>query len=117
MACATIRVVTSQSEAATVLPSDATAESPIGEPRWPPVAALIAFMALNIGLRLWLPSERIVGVPWLMPSVELLLLVVLLAAEPGSLVKHRRRLRRVSIALSHCSSPAHYGRRRSSSTT
>ena len=97
--CATIPAVTSQSEAVTVLPADAAMESPIGESRWPPAAALLAFMALNIGLRLWLPSERLVGVPWLMPSVELLLLVVLLAADPGSLVKHRRRLRRVSIAL------------------
>jgi uncharacterized membrane protein len=97
--CATIPVVTARSEAATVLPPDAVAESPIGESRWPPAAALLAFMALNIGLRLWLPSERLVGVPWLMPTVELLLLVVLLAADPGSLVKHRRRLRLVSIAL------------------
>jgi uncharacterized membrane protein len=92
-------VVTAQSEAAEVLPPEAAAEPTLGESRWPPVAALLAFMTLNIGLRLWLPSERIVGVPWLMPSLELLLLVVLLAADPSSLVKHRRRLRRVSIAL------------------
>jgi uncharacterized membrane protein len=92
-------VVTAQSEAAMALPPDATTESPLGESRWPPVAALIAFMTLNVGLRLWLPSDRIAGVPWLMPSLELLLLVVLLAADPGSLVKHRRRLRRVSVGL------------------
>jgi uncharacterized membrane protein len=91
--------VTSQSEEATVLPADTAAESAIGESRWPPGAALLAFIALNVGLRLWLPSEGLVGVPWLMPSVELLLLVVLLAADPGSVLKRRRRLRRVSIAL------------------
>jgi uncharacterized membrane protein len=91
--------MTPQSEATTVVPADAATESPLGESRWPPVAALLAFMALNIGLRLWLPSERLVGVPWLMPTVELLLLVVLLAADPGSVLKRRRRARRVLIAL------------------
>jgi hypothetical protein len=71
----------------------------IGESRWPPAAALVVFLGLNIGVRLWLPSDRLVGVPWLLPLVEVLLLIVLLAADPGSLVRERRRLRRVSIAL------------------
>ena len=27
-------------------------------------------MGLNIGLRLWLPQDRLVGVPWLVPAIE-----------------------------------------------
>ena len=37
--------------------------------------------------------------PWLMPSIELALLVVLLAADPGSVVKRRRRLHRLALGL------------------
>ena len=35
-------------------------------------------MGLNIGLRVWLPNESAVRVPWLIPSVEGVLLAVLL---------------------------------------
>jgi hypothetical protein len=41
-------------------------------------------MGLNIGLRLWLPQERLGDVPWLLPGIELVLLVALLTANPGS---------------------------------
>ncbi len=58
---------------------DGLQEIPFGEPRWPPVLALLVFMGLNIGLRLWLPQERLGDVPWLLPGIELLLLV---APEP-----------------------------------
>ncbi len=98
--CATITAVVSREAPERMSPpSDGLGTSPIGEPRWPPVAALLLFLVLNIGLRLWLPRDRVFAVPWLMPSVELLLLVVLLAADPGSVVKRRRRLHRVSLAL------------------
>ena len=81
-------------------PTDDHFEGPaLRESRWPPATALFVFMGLNIGLRVWLPSERFVGLPWLLPSVELLLLLALVAADPGSLVKHRRRLRRLLLAL------------------
>ncbi len=72
---------------------------PIGEPRWPPLVALLLFLGLNIGLRIWLPGDRVFAVPWLMPLLEVLLIVVLLAADPGSVVKRRRRLHRISLAL------------------
>jgi uncharacterized membrane protein len=74
-------------------------ETLIVESRWPPAASLLVFMGLNIGLRLWLPQERLVGGPWVIPTIELLLLVVLLTADPNSVGDRARRLRRVSIAL------------------
>ena len=59
----------------------------------------MAFIALNVALRLWLPEFTAVRVPWLVPAVEALLLVALLLSDPGNVVKHRRRLRRVVLAL------------------
>jgi uncharacterized membrane protein len=80
---------------------DGLQEIPFGEPRWPPVLALLVFMGLNIGLRLWLPQDRLGDVPWLLPGIELLLLVALLAADPGSLASRARRAtaHRVVIVL------------------
>jgi uncharacterized membrane protein len=99
-ACATIRVVTPQSEAATgVPPAEAADEPGIGESRWPPAAALLAFIALNVALRVWLPSEGAVRVPWLVPAIEAVLLAVLLAGHPGSFAKHARSLHRIAVTL------------------
>ena len=80
---------------------DGLQEIPFGEPRWPPVLALLVFMGLNIGLRLWLPQDRFSGVPWLLPGIELLLLVALLAADPGRVASRasRTRAHRVVILL------------------
>jgi len=80
---------------------DGLQEIPFGEPRWPPVLALLVFMGLNIGLRLWLPQDRLGAVPWLLPGIELLLLVALLAANPGGGASRARRAtaHRVVIVL------------------
>jgi uncharacterized membrane protein len=80
---------------------DGLQDIPFGEPRWPPVLALLVFMGLNVGLRLWLPQERVGDVPWLLPGIELLLLVALLAADPGSVTSRARRAtaHRVVIGL------------------
>lgn len=80
-------------------PADVVEEPLILEPRWPPVVSLVVFMGLTIGLRLWLPQERLVGGPWAAPAIELLLLVVLLTADPGTRTKRTRWLRPTSIAL------------------
>jgi hypothetical protein len=77
---------------------DAAGETLIGEPRWPPIVSLIAFVMLNVGLRLWLPAEDLLGGVWVIPAIELALLVVLITADPGNAAE-RRRLRRVCIAL------------------
>jgi uncharacterized membrane protein len=93
--------VTSGAEAAPVETpdGDAAADSPIGESRVWPAAALVAFMGLNVSLRIWLPSESAVRLPWLVPGAEAVLLVALLAADPASLARHARLLRRIALAL------------------
>jgi hypothetical protein len=70
----------------------------LGESRWPPLIAILLFLALNVALRLWLPSESFTRVPWLVPAVETVLFVVLLTSDPTGATE-RRRLRRVSLAL------------------
>jgi uncharacterized membrane protein len=85
-------------EAAGVEADVGTANS-LGESRWPPAIALIAFIGLNIGLRLWLPNAAAVRVPWLVPALEAVLLIVLVLSDPGNLAKHRHILRRVSVGL------------------
>ena len=71
----------------------------LGESRWPPALALLAFFGLNAALRIWLPSGSAVRIPWLVPAVEILLLVVILASDPGSLVKRHRVLRPVAVTI------------------
>jgi hypothetical protein len=71
----------------------------IGESRWPPVAALVVFMGLNIALRVWLPREGFVRVPWLVPLLEVLLLVLLAVGAPGNLRRHAVWVRRIAMTL------------------
>jgi hypothetical protein len=73
--------------------------SRLGEPRWPPIGALVLFTAMNIALRVWLPQDSAVRVPWLIPAVELVLVGVLLLSDPGNLARHRVELRRVALGL------------------
>jgi uncharacterized membrane protein len=90
----------SQGDVVTVSPSNGAAESsPIGEPRWPPALALLTFLALNIALRLWLPSGAPIRVPWLVPAIEAALLVLLLVGNPGGLDERRARLHQVALAI------------------
>src|SRR3954447_4303770 len=73
-------------------------EFPIGESRWPPALALVAFLIVNVVVRLWLPGEAAIRLPWLLPGIEVLLLVVLIAG-PGRVGSRAPTLRRVSLAL------------------
>ncbi|WP_037501085.1 hypothetical protein [Solirubrobacter soli] len=73
-------------------------ELPIGESRWPPIVAVALFMAVNIIVRMWLPHSGVAHSPWLMPTVEGLMLLVLLTSNPGN-ARERQRLRRVSLVL------------------
>ena len=79
-------------------PSDDAIEEHIGESRWPPIVVILVFMALNIAVRIWLPREAPFRVPWLLPGVEALLLIVLITSNPTGAAE-RRRLHRVAIAL------------------
>jgi hypothetical protein len=74
------------------------ADELLGESRWPPIAALVAFIVLTIALRAWLPEDAALHMHRLAPAIEGVLLVVLLTANPSGPVE-RRRLRRASLAL------------------
>jgi len=71
---------------------------PIGEPRWPPIAAIVVFMALNVAVRLWLPSEGVAHTAWIVPGIEAVLVVVIVTANPTGAVE-RRKLRRLALTL------------------
>jgi len=117
MECATIAVVALPEAADTAAPPGDAETVSIGESRLPPAAALIVFIALNIALRLWLPGQGLVRIPWVVPAIEAFLLVVLLTAipavSPGGLTGFAafRSLSSASSFSPRC------GRRPSSSTT
>ena len=62
------------------------------------MVALIVFMAFNVALRVWLPAESALHVPWLMPVIEALLLVILLTSNPSSRAD-RVRLHRLALIV------------------
>jgi uncharacterized membrane protein len=67
-----------------------------GESRWPAAAAML----IAIGLQLSLPNRLTLQSRWLLPGVELVLLAVLIVANPGRLNKESRILRGASLTLS-----------------
>jgi hypothetical protein len=75
------------------------APAALGESRWPPAIAVLVFGMLNVSLRIWLPSERAISVPWLLPVLEVALLAALLLADPTSDQRRALRLRRAAIVL------------------
>jgi len=96
---ATIRRVTIQREVPAARLDGPASEEGFGEPRWPPVVALVVFIALNVAVRIWLPWESPVRVPWLIPTVEALLLVALVVGNPAHHVKSRSWARSVNVTL------------------
>jgi hypothetical protein len=69
------------------------------EPRWPIVATLAFFIVISIVLRVAVPDRSSLGPVWLVPALEVGLVLVLLAADPARVSGHRRWLRRLAIAL------------------
>ncbi len=69
------------------------------EPRWPVALVFGLFIVITIVLRLVEPHRESLGPPWLVPAIEIALLVVLLAADPAHVSGRRHWLRPVSIAL------------------
>jgi hypothetical protein len=65
------------------------------EARWPMVAAVAAAMVLTV-LR---PSEVRVAPPWVLPAIEFVLLVVLIARDPGRIDRRSAVLRGLSICV------------------
>jgi hypothetical protein len=70
----------------------------IAESRWPPAVAVLVFMVLNIAVRVWLPADGALHVPWLAPVIEAVLIAVLLTSDPSSR-EERVRLRRFALVL------------------
>jgi hypothetical protein len=70
----------------------------VGESLWPPVAAVLGFLVINVVVRATIPVEGVFRAPWLTPLFEVLVLVVLVTYRPTSAVE-RRQLRRLALAL------------------
>jgi hypothetical protein len=69
------------------------------EPRWPIALAIATFVAITVVLRLVQPDRASLSPHWLVPAIEIALLVVLIAANPAHVEGRARWLRRISIAL------------------
>lgn len=66
-----------------------------GESRWPMAAAVVATMVLTV----LLPDDLRLAPRWFLPSIEGLLLVALIAGDPGRISRRTSALRAVSVAL------------------
>ena len=71
------------------------AESAFAESRWPMAAAVVAALVLTV----LLPDDLRLAPRWLVGTVEGLLLVVLIAADPVRISRRSAALRAVSVAL------------------
>lgn len=69
------------------------------EPRWPVAVAVSAFIVITMVLRLTVPRRQSIGPHWVVPAVEIALLVVLLAAQPADIRRRATWLRWMSIGL------------------
>ena len=70
-------------------------ESAYGESRWPMAAAVVAAMVLTV----LLPDDLRLAPRWLLPTIEGVLLIVLIAGDPGRISRRSTALRAVSVAL------------------
>ena len=67
----------------------------VGEARWPMAGAVLAAMVLTI----LLPDDERLGPQWLLPLIEGVLLVAVIAGDPGKITRRSRWLRALSIVL------------------
>lgn len=74
-------------------------KEPLGESRWPPAAALVVYIAFTIAVRVWLPGQSAVRVPWLVPSAETALLVALVTGDPARRASRTPWVRRIVLTL------------------
>jgi hypothetical protein len=83
------------------MPSDGSAgarvsqEEVVGESRWPMAGAVVASMVLTV----LLPDGVRAGPNWALPLIEALLLVAVIAGDPGKIDRRSSTLRMLSIAL------------------
>ena len=78
--------------------TDPAVQARIGESRWTPIATVSGFLAINVTMRILVPQDGTLGVPWLIPVVEAALLVVLITGDPTQR-DDRLRMRRASLLL------------------
>jgi hypothetical protein len=69
------------------------------EPRWPIALVVAAFIAITVVTRVLEPHRESLGPTWLVPAIEIAMLVALLAADPARVIARANWLRRLSIAL------------------
>jgi uncharacterized membrane protein len=69
---------------------------PRSEAHWPPQLAI----AIAVALQFLLPSQLNVGPRWLVPGIETLMLISLVAASPQRIEDRHRRRRRIALILS-----------------
>ena len=67
----------------------------VAEARWPMAGAVLAAMVLTI----LLPEEIRWIPPWLLPTIEGVLLLTLIVGDPGAIDRRSNALRGLSIAL------------------
>jgi hypothetical protein len=67
----------------------------VGEARWPMAGAVVAAMVLTV----LLPEAVRPGPRWLLPLIEGVLLLALVAGDPGRINRRSRELRTLSIVL------------------
>jgi hypothetical protein len=84
----------------------------VGEPRWPMAGAVLAAMALTI----LLPDAVRLRPKWLLPVIEGVLLVAVIAGDPGKINRRSRWLRAFRSCLCRCSCLARSGQPSNSST-
>ncbi|MGW3396793.1 hypothetical protein [Streptomyces hydrogenans] len=70
-------------------------DEPLGEPRWPMAAAVVTAMVLTV----FLPDALRLAPRWVLPTLEGLLLLALIAGDPGRIDRRTAALRSMSIAL------------------
>jgi hypothetical protein len=70
-------------------------DAAVGEARWHMAAAVLAAMVLTI----LLPDDVRLGPKWLLPLIEGVLLVAVIAGDPGKINRRSRWLRALSIVL------------------
>ncbi|MFI7547785.1 hypothetical protein [Actinoplanes sp. NPDC049599] len=66
-----------------------------GEQRWPFALAFVVMIALQ----LMLPERYSLGARWVLPAIEVVVIGVLVAANPGRLERRTPMLRRLSLTL------------------
>ena len=70
-------------------------EPAAAEARWPMVGAIVASMVLTV----LLPEDIRLGPRWVLPAIEGMLLVAVLAVDPRSVTRRSREVRVLSIGL------------------